>query len=194
MNRSDLPAFGAPLEGGFFTDIIILAGRAHALITAPKSCEFKAKLRDAAHADDYVDGHANTVARAGAGCKASKSVLAMTEGGFTDWAIPACDQQECQYFRFKPAANENYCFWRSGVNASVVPVRYPYKPDSPGQTTVAAFQEGGEQAFEKRYYLSSTRYSSYIAVVQDFDGGFQNGHGVQVEHLVRPVRMVPLDD
>lgn len=198
MKRTDLPAIGSPLEGGFYTDVIFIDGKAHAIITADKAFEIRGEWLeddgDAKKERHIADSLKNTDEMAAEGSEIAKQVRAMTAGGFNDWALPARDAQERQYFRFKPTDDENACSWRDGENPSTVPPAPLYTEESPAQTTIEAFKAGGPQAFEPKTYWSSTRASSYGAVVQDFDDGCQGYDYMQFELLVRPVRQVPLDD
>lgn len=54
-------------------------------------------------------------------------------------------------------------------NPSSVPVGYAYMPDAPAQTDIEAFRSGGAEAFEERWYWSSTQYAG--------DSGYAWGQG-----------------
>lgn len=199
IKRSDLPAIGAELGGGRFTGIININGAPHALITAPKSAELEGSYGEykTIGAGSYNDGLANTKIMAEAGSEIAKAVLAQTTGGFTDWAIPARDQQELQYRAFKPGAGDNSCSFRDGDNPSSVPPGYPYADQDPAQTTVEGFKAGEVDAFEKSWYFSSTEYaqsSDNTAWGQYFYDGYQYNLGRDTEYYVRPVRVLPIVD
>ena len=122
-----------------------------------------------------------------AGSPVAKAAQALSIGGFTDWYIPARDELELLYRHFKPTEETNYVF-RNGDNPSSLPVGYPYAEDSPLQTAVDAFREGGEHAFEDSWYWASTQYSRDNAWLQGFDDGGQNDNGKADEGRARAVR------
>jgi hypothetical protein len=188
-----LPGIGQPLQGGFFTGLIKVGEHTYALITAPKKFEIdRAKYgeygQDIAGAKSTNDCLANTLAMAEAGSESAKAVLALEIDGYTDWLIPSRDAAEIQYRQLKPTAQENYCSWRDGDNPSSIPPGHIYSENSPAQTTVDAFKEGGEEAFEAAYYGTSTQYSAYAAYVQGFSAGVQTNNSKFGERRFRPVR------
>ncbi|MNQ91246.1 hypothetical protein D3C85_1066180 [compost metagenome] len=189
-----IPAIGTQYGGGFVTGIIAENGQQYLVITAPAAFELKGKLgtygEDIEGARSHTDGRANTEALAAAGSELAQQVLALDIGGFTDWAIPARDQQELQYRHFKPSDRENYASFRDGDNPSSVPPGYPYTEEFPAQTTLEAFRTGGAEAFAESWYVSSTQYSAYYAYYMDFSGGTQSHYGKDFEARVRPVRKI----
>ena len=56
------------------------------------------------------------------------------------------------------------------------------------QTTLAAFQAGGAEAFKPTWYWSSSQRSAYGAFYMYFGVGIQHYGGKSVELRVRPVR------
>lgn len=199
IKRSDLPAIGAEFAGGRFTGVLNINGAPHALITAPKAAELEGTYGEykTIGATSYNDGLANTKVMAEAGSEIAKTVLAQTTGGFTDWAIPARDQQELQHRAFKPGVNDNSCSFRDGDNPSSVPPGYPYTEQDPAQTTAEGFKSGEAEAFEKSWYFSSTEYAQYSdsgAWGQIFDYGDQRILRKDDEFYVRPVRVLPIVD
>jgi hypothetical protein len=94
----------------------------------------------------------------------------------------------------KPGTDQNSGWNRSGVNASAIPPTLPYTLDAPLQTTVEAFKEGGEEAFDEGAVWSSTQRQEgeYYAYVQFFDGGGQVSVFKDHEFLVAPVRSVAI--
>ncbi len=192
MNKTELPEIGAPFQGGFYAGLIKTGDNIFAIINAPKKFELKGawgeygkKIEGASSTNDCM---ACTVAMAEAGSELAKSVLALDIDGFTDWAIPSRDVVEINYRNFKPTEQENYCSYRDGDNPSSVPPGHLYSDESPTQTTVEAFKDGGEQAFQEAYYWTSTQYSANYAFVQFFSGGFQTTNVKTNERPVRPVR------
>lgn len=199
IKRSDLPAIGTALAGGYFTGVLNINGAPHALITAPKAAELKGTYGEykTIGATSYNDGLANTKVMAEAGSEIAKTVLAQTTGGFTDWSIPARDQQELQYRAFKPGAGDNSCSFRDGDNPSSMPPGYPYGAQDPAQTQAEGFKAGEAEAFEKSWYFSSTEYAQYSdgsAWGQNFSNGVQDDLYKGNEYHVRPIRVLPIVD
>lgn len=194
-----LPEIGQPFGGGFFSGVTrdpdtgkrylhITAGAEHELVG--KWGEYGKKIEGA---DSFTNSRANTEAMAAAGSELAQKVLTLDIGGFTDWAIPARDVQELQYRHFKPTTEENWAGRRDGDNPNSEPVGLLYSEESPGQTALAAFQEGGAEAFRDIWYWSSTQRSAYYAFYMLFDGGGQDGSGKNDELRVRPVRSQLID-
>lgn len=192
-------AIGQPYGGGFVTGITrdpdtgkrylnITAGAAHELVG--KWGEYGEKIEGA---DSFTDSRSNTEAMAAAGSDLAAKVLALDIGGFTDWAIPARDVQELQYRHFKPTTEENWPYSRNGDNPNSDPIGLLYSEEAPTQTTHAAFQEGGEEAFRDTWYWSSTQRSAYLAFYLVFVDGLQVSYVKPSELRVRPVRSELLD-
>jgi hypothetical protein len=113
----------------------------------------------------------------------------LTIGGFSDWYMPAKNELEVCYYNLKPNTTSNNT--SSGINANAVPSRGSnYTAGTPGQTSAAAFQTGGAQAFAADGYWSSTEYSATAAWRQSFDGGLQVYSGKSNSPYVRAVRRV----
>ena len=100
---------------------------------------------------------------------------------------------ELGYRHLKPTTQENYASFRDGDNPSSIPVGYPYTEASPAQTAAAAFQKGGDEAFEPEWYWSSTQYSSYGAWTQLFGYGSQYGSDKYRKFRCRAVRLIQLN-
>ncbi|WP_039012588.1 DUF1566 domain-containing protein [Pseudomonas brassicacearum] len=189
-----LPEIGQPFGGGFFSGVTrdpatgkrylnITAGAVHELVGAWG--KYGEKIEGA---DSFTDSRANTEAMAAAGSEMAQKVLALDIGGFTDWAIPARDVQELQYRHFKPTTEENWQYGRSGDNPNSEPVGLLYTDESPTQTSIEAFQEGGPEAFQDRTYWSSSQRSADFAFSMHFVVGDQITGGKTNELRVRPVR------
>lgn len=185
---------GQAYGGGFFTGIIRdpTTGLEYRIITAGAEHELHGawgKYGDKVDgADSFIDGRANTEAMAAAGSELAQKALALSIAGYSDWAIPARDQQELQYRHLKPTTNSNYCWNRDGDNPHSVPVGTLYSEELPAQTSVDAFKYGGPEAFKPRWYWSSSQRSAYYAFTMPFGGGTQNNLGKNHECFVRPVR------
>lgn len=194
-----LPAIGTPMPGGFFTGAVMLNGQRLAIITASKKLgEFRGVWHpDYAYAPGakcFVDGHANTLAMAEAGSPIAEQALSLEIDGLKDFFIPSQDMTELQYRAFKPTHNENSQYGRSGINVSALPPTYPYTLESPAQTLLEAFQQGGEEAFEPELYWTSTQPAdnSFYAWCQGFSIGDQYYDDKIYEFLVRAVRSQPI--
>lgn len=191
-----LPAIGAELGGGFFAGLVMIDDAEHLVIVGGKALEKESPWGEYGKlikgADSFVDGLANTDAMAKAGSKLAKDIRALTTGGFKDWHIPAADVLEVIYRAFKPTTDKNYCYGRDGYNGHSVPMHLEkYTPKDPLQTAVKAFKKGGAQAFEGRWYWSSTQCSSNSAFSQGFVDGNQLNVAKDDSSLVRPVRVIP---
>ncbi len=189
-----IPEIGQPFGGGFFSGITrdpdtgkrylnITAGAEHELSGAWG--EYGEKIEGA---DSFTNSRANTEAMAASGSELAQQVLALDIGGFTDWAIPARDVQELQYRHFKPTTEENWASSRNGDNPNSEPVGLLYSDETPTQTTLAAFQEGGAEAFKDTWYWSSSQRSAHYAFGMHFDDGTQGTYGKYGGLRVRPVR------
>ena len=159
MNQHQVNQFIAE-AGGFFSGAIRINGALYGVITAPK---------------------------AEAGSPIAQKALGTTINGFSDWVIPARDVLEIQYRAHKPTTETNYVY-RSGDNPSSVPAGYPYTEALPAQCPDPLFQEGGAEAFDAAWYLSSTQSSPYDAWYQNFDVGNQYDIRKTSEGVVRLVR------
>jgi len=197
INKSSLPAIGAPLLGGFFAGLFTLGNQLQALIVSPKAQGQFApapwgEYGQSIDATSCFDGHANTHAMAATGNKAAASILSLSIAGEDEglWYIPSRDELEICYRNLKPNTNENYCSFRDGDNASSVPAGYPYTEQSPEQTTAELFQNSAAEAFEPAWYWSSTQFSANLAYVQYFSRGYQNSSHKGIDCRVRAVRRI----
>ena len=192
-----LPAHGAPYAGGYFGGIVRINDALHAIAWAPKA-EGETKgawlpsYTDVPGAASCFDSMANTVAMAEAGSAIANWARGLTIGGHTDWCVPARDVLELAYRHLKPGDQENAESFRDGDNPSSVPAGYPYTEQTPAQTEVAAFRDGGDQAFDQAWYWASTQYSGDYAWYQYFYYGFQDSYVKKSEARVRAVRLIPL--
>lgn len=192
-------AIGEAYGGGFFSGITrdpetgkrylnINAGAAHELVG-----EWGKYGEKVEGADSFTDSRGNTEAMAAAGSELAQKVLVLDIGGFTDWAIPARDVQELQYRHFKPTTETNWQYGRSGDNPNSEPIGLLHTEDSPSQTSIEAFREGGTEAFRDTWYWSSSQRSAFDAFYMDFDDGSQYSYGKLDVLRVRPVRSELLD-
>jgi hypothetical protein len=114
----------------------------------------------------------------------------LTIGGFSDWYMPAKNELEVCYFNLKPTTTSNNT--SSGTNTNAVPSRGSnYTSGTPAQTSAAAFQSGGSEAFAAESYWSSTESSDTGAWFQNFFNGRQYSTGFKTySRRVRAVRRV----
>lgn len=192
-----LPEIGFVYGGGFVTGFYRQGGRCYVVISAGAAYELRGVygrygLRING-ADSATDSRANTEAMAAAGSDLARRVLALSIGGFSDWAIPARDVQELQYRSFKPTICRNYCWNRDGENHHSLPVGELYSEVFPDQTTIELFRAWGSEAFSPRLYWSSTQRSADCAFYMLFEGGCQLICEKCCELLVRPVRSELVD-
>lgn len=192
-----LPEIGQAFGGGFFSGITVENGQRYANITAGAEHELVGEWGEYGKkidsADSFTDSRANTEAMAAYGSELAKQVLALNIGGFTDWAIPARDAQELQYRHFKPTSRENYCWNRDGDNPNSLPAGLLYTEESPAKTQVPGFTEGEPEAFQARWYWSSSQRSADLAFFMHFDVGLQDDSDKNDELRVRPVRRSLID-
>ena len=188
---------GDPLGGGFYAGQIRQADGIYALIVAPKDGGEHDDVvwnSDRSRVDgalSYFDGAANTAAMAESGSDLAKWALGLQTNGYHDWYLPARDELEIVYRSLKPTAG-NYAGFRDGDNGSSVPVGYPYTEQLPAQTSAAAFQADGAEAFEEEWYWTSTQYAGYSgdAWVQYFTVGNQSSGLKYGEFRARAVRRI----
>lgn len=192
-----LPEIGQPFQGGFFSGVTVEGSKRYANITAGAAHElvgawgeYGIKIEGA---DSFTNSRANTEAMTAAGSELAQKVMALDIGGFTDWAIPARDVQELQYRHFKPTSRENYCWNRDGDNPNSLPVGLLYTEESPAKTQMPGFAEGESEAFQARWYWSSSQRSANLAFTMTFDDGLQTGSGKGTVLRVRPVRRALID-
>ncbi|MEO8644597.1 DUF1566 domain-containing protein [Pseudomonas sp.] len=194
-----IPEIGQAFGGGFFSGITrdpdtgkrylnITAGAEHEL--AGEWGKYGEKIEGA---DSFTNSRANTEAMAAAGSELAQQVLALDIGGLTDWAIPARDVQELQYRHFKPTAETNWQYGRSGDNPNSEPVGLLHTEETPAQTELTCFQAGGTEAFKPTWYWSSSQRSAYYAFYMVFVDGTQGHDGKGGELRVRPVRSQLID-
>ncbi|MFZ6755789.1 DUF1566 domain-containing protein [Undibacterium sp. Ji50W] len=169
---------GTPFGGGFYAGRIRINDDIFAIIVAPKATEIEMPWNESSRsipATSFFDGAANTkaMAMAQAGSDLAQHIQGLDINGFSDWYLPSRDELELCYRNLKPSAHQNYCY--RGDNPSSVPPGYAYARDLPAQTNDAAFQDGGEEAFELAWYWTSTQGAGNpdYAWVQLFDDGGQ---------------------
>jgi hypothetical protein len=192
-----IPAIGTFIEGGYFGGIINVNGTHKGVIWSPKK---EGQIKAALVLSGAIDGArspndcvANMKDLLKAESPAAIQIAALNINGFPDWIIPSRDVLELGYRHFKPTSRENYCSWRDGENPNSVPPGWLYTNDTPAKTTIEAFQDGGEEAFDEAWYRSSTVLpNGDSAFNQFFYYGLQIGDNLSWEGRVRAVRLIQL--
>jgi hypothetical protein len=200
-SRAKLPTIGGAFEGGFFGGVIRLGDALFAIAWAPKAegehadaAWLDGESTDLAGARSCADSLTNTLALAEAGGPLAKWALDLRINGHDDWCLPARDVLELAYRHLKPTTRETGAWFRDGDNPTSLPPGYPYANGEPiVHTSVAAFQQGGAEAFEAAWYWSSTQYSADGAWGQYFGYGYQYDGGKSFKARARAVRLIQLD-
>jgi len=195
---------GQAYGGGFYAGQISTAGNGVAdyyLIVAPLSSgdtgsiAWKNANTTTPGADSVIDGPQNTADMVADGNStvypAAHFCNNASIGGYTDWYMPSKNELEVCYYNLKPTTTFNNT--SSGTNTNAVPSRNTnYSLFNPSQTSVAAFQSGGAEAFNAVAYWSSTESSSTAAWWQGFNPGAQLTGDKTTLYRVRCVRRVPV--
>ena len=167
---------GTPYEGGFFAGYISHTAdgvATNGLIVAPAatgasgspyvlSTYYQWKTPQAtatSGTSSSFDGAANSANMNNANHPAAQFCEGLTIGGYSDWYLPARYELAIAYENL----TGNSTSW--GIN--------DYAVGAPAQTSVAAFQSGGAEAFVADRHWSSTEASTVSAWTLDFTGGLQ---------------------
>ena len=188
MSRAPIPTIpGTPYGGGYYVGRMIGGdGVKYAVILAPKnigewpnSLNYRTSAASTPAAGSAWDGASNTAALIALGATVSAIadfVLSVNNNGgingYTDWFIPARYQLEMCYRNLKPFTSANSTDSPGLTSNSYADPSTPeYTATVPAQTTVAAFQGGGSEAFLNTGYWSSTEYPTAEAWYQDMNSG-----------------------
>ena len=189
-----IPIIGAAFGGGFFAGQIDQSGTVYNLVVGPVASaqstkQWKTSNTTTGGVSSVIDGPTNSAAMNNATHPAAQFCEAVTTGGFTDWYMPAKNELEVCYYNLKPTTTTNNT--SSGINANSVPARASsYTSGDPAQTSVAAFQTGGTEAFTAASYWASTEPNSSDGVRQYFGNGYQATVTKTTSYRVRAVRRV----
>jgi hypothetical protein len=187
-NLGGLPNIGDAFEGGFFAGLISHTDdgvATHALIVAPAATgasgtgytittnlQWKTSNTTTAGTTSSFDGAANTANMSGGAHPAADFCTGLSIGGYSDWYLPARYELDIAYENLKPTTASNNTSW--GINPYSVPERTVNRTaGAPAQTSVAAFQSSGAEAFVAGGHWSSTESSSTLAWLLLFDDGNQ---------------------
>lgn len=163
-----LPAIGEAFGGGYLAALMPAPdGRQFALIVAPKAegqkedVKWKTAYTKTKGTDSYIDGFANSEAMNDDGHPAAQFCRSLKIGGYEDWHLPASAEQ-------------------AAIWANL----------GPNHTPIAAFQKGAPEAYDERFYWSSTEYDSHFAWSQYFEDGTQTSDDKVIDTRVRAVRKI----
>jgi len=191
-----LPDVGDAYEGGFFAGLISSTANGvatHGLIVAPSASGYNGKstLRwkttttSTAGTTSAFDGAANSAAMNNVFHPAAQYCEGLSIGGYSDWYLPALFELDLAYQLLKPTTGSNATSW--GINDYSVPKRTVNRTaGAPAQTSIAAFQSGGAEAFVDDFHWSSTETESSPTTAWIL--GF--GNGVQTNDLKDSLRYV----
>jgi hypothetical protein len=195
-----LPAIGAAFGGGFYAGQISTTGNGvatHYLIVGPRAStevgrQWKTSNTATAGTDSNINGPTNSSNMNNADHPAAQFCESLTTGGFTDWYLPARNELEVCYFNLKPSTQNNNTSWGENINA--VPTRNSrYTAGTPSQTSAAAFQEGGSEAFNPALgFWTSTEAGSGVAWFIRFGNGEQVFTSKTNDFTLRAIRRVPV--
>jgi hypothetical protein len=194
-------AIGSAYQGGFYAGDISTTANGVAtdyLIVGPlstaqqTSTQWKNANTATAGADSDIDGPQNTADMVADGnatvYPAAHFCNNLTIGGFSDWYMPANNELEVCYYNLKPTTTNNRS-GLDGINPNAVPARASaYTTGNPAQTSAAAFQSGGSEAFAAQNYWSSTEFSGTSGRRQFFGAGDQYNPFKTNAYRVRAVR------
>lgn len=193
----DIP-IGDSYEGGYFAGFIshTANGNAtHGLIVAPRASgynglstlDWKTSTTSSFGTSSEYDGAANTANMANTSHPAANYCAGLSIGGYSDWYLPARYELEIAYYNLKPTTTSNTTSY--GTNNYAVPKRSSnYTSGNPAQTSVAAFQTGGAEAFFPDDHWSSTQATSRNARLFSFTNGFVASTRKTQDYYVRAFR------
>ena len=193
-------AIGEAYEGGFFAGYISHTDdgvATHALIVAPAATgattnkQWKTANTTTAGTTSSFDGAANSANMNNASHPAAQFCEDLSIGGYSDWYLPARYELDIAYENLKSTTGSNSTSW--GINPYSVPERTVNRTaGAPAQTSVAAFQSGGAEAFVAGDHWSSTEFSSTNAWLLGFNVGDQAAFSKTNNGRVRAFRKLAL--
>lgn len=171
--KAAVPAIGSEFKGGFYAGSMELDGIKYALVVSPKAegekldLQYKKKKLSSADGTDLDDdGFYNSCQMDNSNYPAAQFCRQLQINGFNDWYLPSRDELTLIWMALGPNRKK----------------------------TPELFKAGAAEAFEERWYWSSTEFASYVsdAWIVYFSGGFQNYGGKDYGDAVRAVRRVKL--
>lgn len=171
--KAAVPQIGAVFGGGFYAGSMELDGVKYALVVSPKAqgekmgLEYKkSKLSSADGADTDDDGFYNSCQMDNANHPAAQFCRQLQINGFNDWYLPSRDELMLAWMSLGPNRKK----------------------------TPELFRAGAAEAFEERWYWSSTELASGVgsAWIVNFYNGYQLSYDKNSSTAVRAVRRVKL--
>ena len=171
-------------EGGYFAGYISTnadSTATHGLIVAPAASGYNGKstLQQKTTNDvtsgtaSLFDGATNTANSNDSSHPAASYCAGLTINGYSDWYLPAEYELQIAYYNLKPTTASNTT--SDGNNPYAVPARSGnFTTGDPAQTSVAAFQSGGSEAFVADKHWASSQTTIYGYRI-DFSDGSQQG-------------------
>ena len=193
---------GDAFQGGFFAGYISHTANSvatHALIVAPSASgyngqatmQWKTTNTTTAGTTSSFNGAANSANMDNASHPAAQYCEGLTIGGYSDWYLPARYELDIAYENLKPTTDSNNTSW--GINPYSVPERTAnFTAGTPAQTSAAAFQNGGAEAFVPGSHWSSTESSATNAWRLSFYVGNQSDDTKSTASYVRAFRKIAL--
>ena len=185
-------------EGGYYAGQISFGGNTYYLLVSPKSSgeNTSVNYKTTATSDSLglssYDGATNTAELDSATYPAAQWCAALTINGYSDWYLPALYELEICYYNLKPTTASNVT--TVGSNSYAVPSRGSnYTTGTPAQTSVAAFQSGGAQAFatSARTWTSTNPGVGLTTATRiDFIDGGQFNNAKNQSLIARAIRKV----
>ena len=178
-----VPDIGDAYGGGFFAGLISHTDNGvatHGLIVAPSASGYngqatihwKTSNTSTAGTSSDFNCSVNSANMNDASHPAAQYCEGLTIGGYSDWYLPARYELDIAYENLKPDTTSNSTSW--GINPYSVPERTVNRTaGAPAQTSIAAFQAGGAEAFVADLHWSSTEYSATDAWGLYFSSGGQ---------------------
>ena len=196
------PNIGGNFQGGFFAGYISHTANGvatHGLIVAPAASGYNGKgtlqwkivNTATAGTSSQFNGSVNSANMNNASHPAAQYCEGLTIGGYSDWYLPARLELDIAYQNLKPSTTSNDT--GSGINQYSVPERTTTRTaGAPAQTSIAAFQTGGAEAFVAADHWSSTEANSAASWELLFSNGSQFGPFKNTNAYVRAFRKFAL--
>jgi len=194
---------GQAYGGGYYVGKITQDDGIYYLVVAPKSTEafkkWKTTQSVTSGASSLYDGIANSNNLTSSVYQAAKYCNDLSEGGYTDWYLPAPYELSIAYRNLKPTTVTNDT--TVGYNNKSVPTVSNYTTYNPARTSVANFQEaGGSEYFQGTddstynwYWTSRYRNSSTAYAIRFRNGSLGDGiRKMDGYYNVRAFRRVPV--
>lgn len=192
---------GSSYQGGFFAGQVTQSSTVYNLVVAPKSSgessslQWKTTNTSTAGTSSVIDGPTNSSNMNNADHPAAQFCEGLTIGGYSDWYLPAQNEQEVCYYYLKPSTSSNST--GSGSNANAVspePISTNYTTSAPPQTSATNFIAGGSEAYTSSgastYWTSTERDATRAWTINFVNGQLLGGDTKDSSFRVRAIRRV----